>query len=698
MVIVAIACGALLGTWMLGMPKLAAPDEPGHAIKAYATAHGEMLGLAFEGASPLSRRMLVPGDLSGSACFAFQPEVPAACPQPRPEMARVESNVSVYPPAYYAVVGVAARLTGGQHDLYAYRAYSVLIVVLLLAAAAWRLAGLGRGRPLFLLLGLTPMALFMCMAVNPTSFEISAMLLIWTTVAGWLGAPRPPTRRGFVWIAILGASIVVVRPVSLAWVVLALAAYAVLEERRVAADGRAVARMLAPAAIPFAIAIVASVAWGRFAGLGLADPRFELPGSRGDHLRLAIGHTPELFTEAVGVLGWVDTRLPFVVVALWTAAIVGLLVLAAVAGGRRLRIVALGTATMWILYPIAYTTAGRTPLNWQGRYNVPLLGMLVLAACVLARRRPARVVDSVSRWLACGFVVAEVLAFHQALRRFMVGENGSLLLRGAAWNPPCGGVDAGRAQPRRLRRAGHRAVAVATVRRRRRCDTTVERSVDRSVHTSGADDVETERQGHRDLTRIEGHVVQRSGQAVRGGEVQCVGKAQRLGAHQIAGTVQAALVERHDVVAIPLDAQLVLDVGAQHGLVGQPIDQCERLGQCQGTCARDGLQCGRGDPSPRRFEVQGQDGGGVEVGGHRRGAVGATQPRSSRSSRSSRAPLHTGIGLCGRATSVRRGGINAPAAISGSMPRSVSVSGASTATGRPPTATITRSPDAARLT
>lgn len=438
-VIVALTCAALLATWMIGMPKLAAPDEPGHAIKAYATAHGEMLGVAYVGGSPISRQMLVPGDLSGSACFAFHPEVPAACPQPGRELARVESNVSAYPPAYYAVVGVAARATGGAHDLHVYRAFSGLIVVLLLTAAAWQLARLGRGRPVFLILGLTPMALFMCMAVNPTSFEISAMLLIWATVAVWLAGPRPPGRRSFVRMSILGALMVVVRPVSLAWVVVALAAYAVLERRRVADDGRALALMVIPAATPLAIAIGVSDAWGRYAGLGLSDPRFELPGSGGDHLRLAVGHTPELFTEAIGVLGWVDTQLPFVVIALWTVAIVGVVVLAAIAGGRRLRVVVLGTAAMWVVYPIVYTTAGRTPLNWQGRYNVPLLGVLVLAACRLARRRPDRIVASWGRWLAGGFVIAEVAAFHQALRRYMVGERGSVLLKGAAWTPAFGG-------------------------------------------------------------------------------------------------------------------------------------------------------------------------------------------------------------------------------------------------------------------
>ena len=37
---------------------------------------------------------------------------------------------------------------------------------------------------------------------------------------------------------------------------------------------------------------------------------------------------------------------------------------------------------MWVLYPAAYTTLARTPAVWQGRYNLPLLGGLVMCALI----------------------------------------------------------------------------------------------------------------------------------------------------------------------------------------------------------------------------------------------------------------------------------------------------------------------------
>lgn len=38
---------------------------------------------------------------------------------------------------------------------------------------------------------------------------------------------------------------------------------------------------------------------------------------------------------------------------------------------------------IWIMYPTLYVTFAKTPLVWQGRYNLPLLGGLTLAVVSL---------------------------------------------------------------------------------------------------------------------------------------------------------------------------------------------------------------------------------------------------------------------------------------------------------------------------
>jgi len=442
-VAVALTIGVLLGTWAVGMPRFAAPDEVAHTIKAYATAHGEALGVPIPGHSPFNRAMLSPNDLASDdqACFALQPDQTAACavPSSDPALSRHETTASTYPPAYYFVVGLATRVAGADRSLRAYRAVSILLVAAILAWSAACMARVGRGRPALLLLALSPMAVYMTMAVNPTAVEISGTLLLWAYLTMLLVAARPATRRHLLTASWIGAAVVVVRPVSMAWVAVAIGVFLVLERRPLASDRRALTRTMAVASIPLVVAVAASVAWGRYAGVGLADDKFRAPGGVVDHLRVSVGHTSELLRQAIGLLGWVDTPVPFVayaVVGLWWLAIVGMCLQH---GDRRTRTAIVSCVAILIAYPVVYTTLGRTPLNWNGRYDLPVLGVLVLVSAWVARDRLPE--PTFARWatvLGCSFVVVESLAFHQALRRFMVGRHGDILLRGASWHPAIG--------------------------------------------------------------------------------------------------------------------------------------------------------------------------------------------------------------------------------------------------------------------
>ncbi|MFT3853894.1 MAG: DUF2142 domain-containing protein [Ilumatobacteraceae bacterium] len=436
--LVAVAFALLLGTWALGTPLGAAPDEMGHTTKAFAAAHGELLGDAVAGRSPLNRDMHAPADLVSAldtACFSFFPETPASCTiaDPSPAVIAVESNVSAYPPLWYAVIGGLTRMVGRAHSGRAYRLGSLLVATALLAWAASLLARSGRRRAVLLLLGLPPMAVYMSMAANPTSFEIAGMLVLWSTAAWWLAAPAPPRLRQWLVASTAAAVIVLARPVSITWVAVAVAAYLLLERRPL---GPPRWSGIALGAAPMAVAVVASAAWSRYAAIGLADDKFVLPGSTIDHLRTSFGHTSEMFVQTVGVLGWLDVRLPAAVIAIGTVFVVAIALAALVHGDRRMRLVVAGLAAVWVLYPMVYTTLARTPLNWQGRYNVPLLGGLVLLAAELVRRGVLpRLVPRWPLFVGAGFVVMEVLALHQTLRRYMVGASGNILLREAAWHP-----------------------------------------------------------------------------------------------------------------------------------------------------------------------------------------------------------------------------------------------------------------------
>jgi hypothetical protein len=73
---------------------------------------------------------------------------------------------------------------------------------------------------------------------------------------------------------------------------------------------------------------------------------------------------------------------------------------------------------------------------WQGRYNLPLLGGLVVCALIaVTSDQPGHPARQLARLCAGAFVVIDVVALHQSLRRFMVGASGDILLRNPGWRP-----------------------------------------------------------------------------------------------------------------------------------------------------------------------------------------------------------------------------------------------------------------------
>lgn len=438
---VLVALLAILGTWVVGVPRYAAPDEPAHTVKAFGTARGETIGIPIPELSVLTRAFRAPLTLASGnpECFAFFPNIPASCAVPNTDTtwSEIATTAATYPPWYYVVVGGVTRIAGQDTSVRAYRAVTAVGSALILTAAMALAARLGRRRPAVLLLALTPMAVFLLPMVNPTAWEISGMLVLWVSLARLRLGPTLATRRQLLTATSIGAAIIVVRPVALPWVGIALLSYLVVERRLREADRRATLRLLGTAAIPLAIAVVLSTAWSRYAGVALTDDKFVRDESYVDIFRVGIGRTNWLFDQAVGVLGWVDTWIPAgsVAMVILGFALAGSMVL--FSGEAAVRWVLGGLVAIWVLYPAIYVTLAKTPEVWQGRYNLPLLGGLVF--CVLltaATEIGAEQIRRAALFFAIGFAVAEPLAFHQTLRRFMVGAEGDILLRDRAWWPP----------------------------------------------------------------------------------------------------------------------------------------------------------------------------------------------------------------------------------------------------------------------
>ncbi|MEP7203659.1 MAG: DUF2142 domain-containing protein, partial [Ilumatobacteraceae bacterium] len=148
------------------------------------------------------------------------------------------------------------------------------------------------------------------------------------------------------------------------------------------------------------------------------------------------GRTALLLRQGFGNLGWLDTQLPSGIYGLWLAVVVCAASAVLFFGDRRTKLLTVGLAVTWVVYPAVYATLARTPAVWQGRYNLPLLGGLAVCTLVAVTRdqfgAAARQLD---RLCGVAFVVIEVVAMHQSLRRFMVGASGDILLRSPGWSP-----------------------------------------------------------------------------------------------------------------------------------------------------------------------------------------------------------------------------------------------------------------------
>lgn len=464
---------ALGSIWALASPPTASPDEPSHAIHAAAVARGELLGAPLgarqrrdlalgtggrEGGKPSAyRSVTVPGiyDTPNWGCFAFYRYTSADClgfVGSRRDAA-VVTPVVWYPPAYYAVVGLAARpFPAGPGALYVMRFAGVLMMAALLASATASLRRVPNSRWLVLgiLVGLTPMTVFLAGSVNPSGIEIVAALALWCSGAVLVrelsGSGAVPSARVVARVGLAGLALALARQSSPIWLVLIVATLgfvATREARRTLIGSRVVRRW----ALVVAIGVVAQIAWVVVVQpLSVKHSIFpDANPSTSELLRGTIGHGPALYREMIGVFGWLDTPAPFVTVAAWTLALVVLIGTALVVGHRRWVVATLGVlfATWAIPIVLAFVGSSRVAaLHWQGRYTLPVaVGIPVLAAC--------SVVDSTTRARLAGSALLPVLgvtlatgqwlALAQNVRRYAVGYDGPVwYFLAPRWSPPGG--------------------------------------------------------------------------------------------------------------------------------------------------------------------------------------------------------------------------------------------------------------------
>jgi len=409
----------VVGMQSLGVPRGAGPDEPAHLIRAAALVRGDVFGEP-QGEDPASRLFDAPGwaGQPGPGCFAFRPGQAASCATSTDSPA--VSTAGSYPVFGHVLPGVATLLPGGASTAWASRLADALIPTLLVAWAITRLAASGeRVAVAAVLLALTPMALFSMAVVNPSGLVIGGAIALWISgdalargdptaswlfAAGWAAVVLPRT-DGLIWVAAIAVVVLIgasARPSTL-WAIMKI---------------RARAAVLASTAL--------AVAWPVFVRPALIDA--PAPYAGWELVREIIGQTGTHLREAIGVVGWLDTPIPTSMFLLW-AGLLGLLAGVALVSGARRRVGAASLALVaavvasWLLDFLQAPDAG---LFWQGRYGLPLLVGVVIQLG-LARSSSGRGRSDSMGALLGGTWIVWNLGFLQALRRWGVGESGSML-------------------------------------------------------------------------------------------------------------------------------------------------------------------------------------------------------------------------------------------------------------------------------
>jgi hypothetical protein len=447
---VAMAC------WSFADPLVSAPDEQAHIIRADALDHGQ-LGSDSAPGDKVHVTVTVPASINFSKiypdCWHFFDTIPATCSPAWPTSeAPVQTTTYVghYPPLYYLLAGTGSYVSQEKAGIYAMRLVSSLISALMLALCAYMIFRWSRRRTMAVgtLLALTPMAFFLSASVNPSGFEISTAICLWTAMVIFaLDYPTNPPKGLIVILGVSACTLALIRGVSPLWVLLIGLVLAILVgPKQLLAHLRA-RRDVRAVTFATAVAGVLAVAWIFTQGtLNVLAVGYPVPANSTElhTVRLVLGHLNQWLRESVGVLGWLDTTLPGILYHSWYLLILIVIVAALVRASWRGRIALATVCALAVLVPVAIVTrqAHVDGIVWQGRDSMPLsVGIVILGAglCGKAARTGA-----FERWLSiivvAGISGMDMLAFYTNLRRYAVGRYGAhfFFLHNTGWSPPTG--------------------------------------------------------------------------------------------------------------------------------------------------------------------------------------------------------------------------------------------------------------------
>jgi len=382
--LVAVSAVGLLAS----TPPSGGPDETFQQATAwYLSGHG----LPPDGNPP---EFSVPESLLTYPCFSFHPTRSAACMPAQSQEMGSYALVLNYPPPYFWVVGGGERLAalvGLQYADVGGRIASLLLSLgtLLLVSIYMRQRNPMWGN--FLLLVSTPTAVFLNAVVNPSGWEITCGIAMAAVLAeaawGRRSAFEPGTwpKSEMVILALTSIGLSTARPLGFLWAAgLTVSAIALAPSIRL--------RGLLRIACAVAPGIVMGALWYRTHTYGASAPS-TLPG-----LVQAFGaelmYMPHLARQMLGVLGWLDTPMPGILLALNIVAWAVLLV--RLPSIRKAAIVCGVIGIVIVPCAIGATVWSALPNWWQGRYGLPFALGLALLLLLRSGRSIPRTISVVS--------------------------------------------------------------------------------------------------------------------------------------------------------------------------------------------------------------------------------------------------------------------------------------------------------------
>ncbi|MHA7220758.1 DUF2142 domain-containing protein [Arthrobacter sp. RHLT1-20] len=455
---------AAVSLWSLATPLMAFPDEPAHTIKAAAVVRGQITieeGTSF-GHGVHVRVPAYIANLHAQDCYKFRQDTAANCAPAIPSDANAEAigvtSAGSYNPMYYWIVGLPSLLLTGQPALFAMRILSAVLSAAFYAAGFTALAQLRQARIPVLMasLAVTPMVLFLAAGINPNSLEVAATMAAFCGFVVTLDNAHRVRHVLPAVVTVIASTIVLAntRQVSLIWLLCALVAGVLLFR---GADIKAAFRnRLVLTGVALTVpGVLLGIYWiylmlhapanSGVAPEGIANPQ---PGVSIYRAFLTmVEKAPEFVQQYIGVMGWLDTPVPMAVVMFWSMVFVVAFLLPMLIRPFQTTLGAWAALTMLIFVPAILQASIWKSMGfvWQGRYNLPLVVVLLIAVGMTARRLrfpQSSGAQSVARVVLWAAVFCHLLAFAFVLRRYVVGTFGGgnwhALINGAQWQPPLG--------------------------------------------------------------------------------------------------------------------------------------------------------------------------------------------------------------------------------------------------------------------